>query len=135
MASLVWLVPVWRNQATLIMLSFLIVLGQAFFPVLYLLGIHKTGILALLNLLSRAFYVSGILLLVKDTESFYLVNVYNGTGWVLASLVGTLYIYRHLFSRANIGSFSLADTYQFARSNFSIFISNFLNSAYTKLLS
>ncbi|MFY0626310.1 MAG: oligosaccharide flippase family protein [Reichenbachiella sp.] len=123
-------IPQWKENSILIITSYGIVVGQGLFPTWYFLGIEKTGLLALLNLLSRILYLIGILLLVHSVDQVLLVNISSGVAWISVSTIGIIIIYRDLGYTSVRGGFGVLSTIQFARSNFSIFLSNFLNTGF-----
>lgn len=127
------IIPNWRENTTIILFSFTIVLGNATFNSWYLLGNQKTATLSALNFLSRLIYLVGVLIFVKGPEEAYLVNVFNGSGWFVIGLINTFIILKsHRFLNPKYSA-SLYELYHFTKTNSSIFISNFLSQTYRSI--
>lgn len=125
--SLIQLIDKWKINESLILLSFFMVIGQAFFPVWYFQGIQKMKFILILNSISRIAYLLGILFFITTVEDALYVNVINGVAWILAALVGWGYMFR--FDRFSIRKPDQSTLLLF-KSNRKIFLSNISTDGY-----
>ncbi len=89
------IIPLWNQNSLVLLSSYLIVVGQSFFPNWYFQGIQKMGALTVLNFFSRALYIVLILILV-DSHNYFLVNVFNGITWICVSSIAWFLILRKI---------------------------------------
>ena len=120
--------PSFRENSNLFYLTYLTVIGYAFFPTWFFQGIEKMRYLTLLNLVAKVIFTVLIFLCVKKEKDYLLVPVFTGLGFIISSVLAIFiacYVYkvnlrkvnkRHLLFQLNDG--------------FPIFISNFSISFY-----
>ena len=124
---LVTTIPIWNEHRPIFFSSYLIVIGQSFFPVWYFQGIQKMNAITLLNFLSRIFYLLALIFFVMGPESLMMVNIYNGIGWLLGSVIALPIMLRRLKLDYSI---SFQDIFEFVLSNLNIFLSQLWDSMY-----
>ena len=88
LSFLVKIVSPWQPYEYLILISYFIVIGNVLMPVWYFQGVQKMTWLALLNFLSRIFYLGSVLFFIESSDDLLWVNFYNGLGWCIASFFG-----------------------------------------------
>ena len=115
------LVPYFRQNYLLYILSLTILIGQVLSPVWLLQGLEKYSLITIINITSKIIYVFLVLLLVKTGTDFIYVNLYWGLGMIVSNLSILFYlnkIYKFKFSK-KIFSQGL----QYLKENFKIFVS------------
>ena len=128
---LVKTVSPWEPYEYLILTSYFIVIGNTLMPVWYFQGIQKMKWLALLNFLSRIFYVGAVLFFIESGEDLLWVNVYNGMGWCIAAFLGWVVLFRKMQFRFEKQSGKAI--YAFAHQNVPIFLSEGVTTFYRNI--
>lgn len=124
---LIQLVPTWKHNSVLILLSFALVIGRISFPGWYFVGIEKNHKVLGLNLISRTVYVVSVLILVKEPGDFLIINVLNGISWMIIGIIAWAMILR----KQKIGFVhSWLEIIGFTWNNRLIFAANFAENAY-----
>ncbi|ERF78951.1 oligosaccharide flippase family protein [Gallibacterium anatis] len=77
-------------------LSFLYVVGQAYFPSWFFQGIEKMKFITFINVCIKISFTLLIFIFVKTEQDFYLVPIFNGIGFCIAAIVA-IYIIRLKF--------------------------------------
>lgn len=93
------------NESKLFLFSFLIVLGQAIFPVWYLQGIEQMKYITIFQFFSKLLYLFLIMLFLKLPGDYYFVPLFNGISSIIISIISLVYIirkYRFKFSLPKI---------------------------------
>ena len=122
------IVPLWRENAMVILSSYLIVVARLILPIWYFQGRQEMHWITLINFISRLMYIISILLFVHQEDDYVFVNLLNGTCWLL-SAVGTLFI---VFQHIGISNFriDLQECWSDAKRNTSLFLANSTSTAY-----
>ena len=128
---LVKTVSPWQPYEYLILTSYFIVIGNTLMPVWYFQGIQKMTWLALLNFLSRVFYVGTVLFFIESSEDLLWVNVCNGLGWCIAAFFGWVVLFIKTKFRFEKQSFKTI--YAFAHQNVPIFLSEGVTTFYRNI--
>ena len=128
---LVKTVSPWEPYEYLILTSYFIVIGNTLMPVWYFQGIQKMTWLALLNFLSRVFYVGAVLFFIESSEDLLWVNVCNGLGWCIAAFFGWIVLFIKTKFRFEKQSFKTI--YAFAHQNVPIFLSEGVTTFYRNI--
>ena len=128
---LVKTVSPWQPYEYLILTSYFIVIGNTLMPVWYFQGIQKMTWLALLNFLSRVFYVGAVLFFIESSEDLLWVNVCNGLGWCIAAFFGWVVLFIKTKFRFEKQSFKAI--YAFAHQNVPIFLSEGVTTFYRNI--
>jgi len=128
---LIKIVPPWEPYEYLILTSYFIVIGNTLIPVWYFQGIQKMIWLALLNFLSRVFYVGAVLFFIESSGDLLGVKVWNGLGWCIAAFFGLMVLFIKTKFRFEKQSFKTI--YAFAHQNFPIFLSEGVTTFYRNI--
>ena len=128
---LVKTVSPWQPYEYLILTSYFIVIGNTLMPVWYFQGIQKMTWLALLNFLSKVFYVGAVLFFIESSEDLLWVNVCNGLGWCIAAFFGWVVLFIKTKFRFEKQSFKVI--YEFAHQNVPIFLSEGVTTFYRNI--
>jgi O-antigen/teichoic acid export membrane protein len=89
---LIYSIPLLRDEKTLFLFSFSIVIAQVFNPQWFFQGIEDFKTSGLINILSKILYVILVFSLIKNTEDYNYVNLCLGMSSLLFNLFGILII-------------------------------------------
>src|SRR5690554_4881398 len=87
LSGIVFSVEKFTPDATLYLLTFLMVVGQALFPIWYFQGMERMKYITIINILSRVIFTVAIFGFVHEENDYILVPVLNGLG----ACVGSIY--------------------------------------------
>ncbi|MDJ0840460.1 MAG: flippase [Acidobacteriota bacterium] len=93
-AALIYLVPRFRNEPALYLLSYGFVLGDALFPIWFFQGMERMKPMALFNLVSQAVFTAGVFILVRERGDYLWVAVLHSTGFIVSGVVAQIYLLR-----------------------------------------
>lgn len=82
----VFFVDKFSGNSELYLFTFLMVLGQAFFPVWYFQGMERMQYITIINIIFRISFAISIFLFVKSENDYLLVPILNGLGVCFGSL-------------------------------------------------
>ena len=131
LSFLVKIVLPWQPYEYLILISYFIVIGNVLMPVWYFQGVQKMTWLALLNFLSRIFYLGAILFFIESSDDLLWVNFYNGLGWCIASFFGWVILFIKIKFRFD--KHSLNTIYVLWHQNVPIFLSEGVTTFYRNI--
>lgn len=89
---LVAFIPAMRQEASLYLLVYLVVVGNVLFPVWFFQGMGQMKYLTVVNVISRSCMVAGILLFVKDSSDYVVAAGVQSGSFVLAGIVSWFFI-------------------------------------------
>lgn len=98
LSSIVFSVEKFTPDATLYLLTFLMVVGQALFPIWYFQGMERMKYITIINILSRVIFTVAIFVFVHNENDYVLVPVFNGLGACIGS-VYALWLIRTSFQQ------------------------------------
>ncbi|MGY3777175.1 flippase [Isobaculum melis] len=123
------IVPNFRKNILLNILTFGMVVGSVLFPTWFFQGIEEMKVSALLNALSKIFFTIGIFMFVKAKGDIYLVAILNSLGYIIAGCIAlgiAIFKYKVRFVRP-----SFKQIRGQMREGWDIFVSNIASSIYT----
>lgn len=83
------------NQEWLIfLLSFLMVIGNAIFPVWFFQGMEHMKYITFLNIFSKTLFLVLIFIFVKNSSNYILVPLLNGLGFIISGTIGFIFAIR-----------------------------------------
>lgn len=129
LGTIVYLVPKFRHDWLVYVLSFGAVVGNTIFPVWLFQGTEKMKHIADLNILSGVLITIFIFLFVKKPEDYLLVPLINSAGLVLTGLLGQYIVFRRLGISFRFPGYTSLQ--QQLKAGWDIFISNVAINAYT----
>ncbi len=109
------------------LLSFLVVVGQAFFPTWFFQGIEKMKVITIIHVLAKIIFTVSIFVFVLSPQDYKYVPISNGLGFILTGFAGFLFSLKYV----NFVTPSIRQTREFFKESSSIFVSNFAVSLYT----
>lgn len=121
-------IPFFQKDKIQLLLSLLIVVGQFINPIWFFQGIQNFKWITIVNVLSKAIYVSAIFIFIKKPEDYIYINFTLGIGLIIASTLGFLWIYKsYSFSMKKC---SLPNAIALIKEEFSLTISQLFFSFY-----
>ena len=82
-----FIIPGFAREQELILWSFIIVIGQAFFPGWVFQGLEKMQWIAILQLAAKLIFAAGIFVFIEMEENYILVNPILGTAQVIMAII------------------------------------------------
>jgi PST family polysaccharide transporter len=92
LALLLVFVSAMQQEAALYLCLYLMVVGNAIFPVWFFQGIGKMRYITVVNVIARLIVMLGILLFVKDTTDYVVAAALQSGGFILAGIVSWFFI-------------------------------------------
>ncbi|HTO35073.1 MAG: oligosaccharide flippase family protein [Flavobacteriaceae bacterium] len=118
---LILVIPYFSSEKTLFLLSLTVIVGQFINPTWFLQGVENVKWITLLNIISKTIYLIGIFLTIKTTPDYVWVNLWWGSGMILAnSFVVYLIIRQYKFFNFKVSKQSVLE---YLKKDFSIFYS------------
>ncbi len=113
----------------LYLLTFLWVIGQAFFPIWYFQGIEKMKHITIVNIISKVIFTILIFIFVREKADYLYVPILNGLGFILGGIY-SLYIIRYKYNQLfKVQSYSNLKSYLFEGTQF--FLSRLASIGYS----
>lgn len=79
--------------------AFLVVVGQALFPIWYFQGMEKMKYITIVNITSKLIFTIAIFIFIRNEKDYLLVPVFNGLGIVVGSFYALWIIKKHFFQK------------------------------------
>ena len=120
-----------KDEKILYYLSFLIVIGQALFPVWYFQGIEKMKYITIVNVLSKTFFVFAVFIFIHDEKDYLLVPLFNGLGLIIGGLI-SLWILHKIFGQT-FEFQNLNTIIKYIKEGFQFFLSRLSSVGYSNI--
>lgn len=115
-----YIVPKLKEEQSVFLLSYLVVIGQAIFPDWFFQGIEKMKIMALISLVAKIIFTVLIFVLITEVSDYVIVPLIQGLGYVFAGVLSLFLAKRYIYlARPNIDLCK-----ELLKESFSLFISN-----------
>jgi polysaccharide transporter, PST family len=128
LALLVLLVPKFHSELPAYFLGFLLVIGQALFPVWFFQGVEEMKFITYFNLTAKVIFALAIFIFIRHESDYVLALPIQGLGVVIASLA-SLYLITRRF-RLNVKFPGWANIFSALGSGLPILVSNFSVTTY-----
>jgi len=125
---LIFTIPFFQKDKIQLLLSLLIVVGQFINPIWFFQGLQNFKWITIINVLSKAIYVSAVFIFIKKPEDYIYINFLLGIGLIIASLLGFFWICK-TFS-FSLKKCSLTAALTLIKSEFSLTVSQLFFSFY-----
>lgn len=86
------LIPKFRENSTIILITFLVVPGHIMFPDWFFQAIERMRYITILNLLSKALFTIAIFLFIKEKSDFILQPLFISIGYIVSGIVAMYFI-------------------------------------------
>ena len=97
-------VPKIHDNWLIFQLSFLMVLGNAIYPVWFFQGMERMKYITFLNILSKVVFLILIFIFVKKSDDYIIVPLLNSLGFLVAGVIGMYFAIKHLGAKLYIPS-------------------------------
>jgi PST family polysaccharide transporter len=84
-----------KNDKILYYLTFLVVIGQAMFPVWYFQGIEKMKYITIVNITSKLLFTIAIFIFIHKQNDYILVPVFNGLGFLVGGGLSLWIVFKY----------------------------------------
>lgn len=99
------LVPKIHENWLVFQLSFLMVIGNAIYPVWFFQGMERMKYITFLNILSKIIFLILLFVFVKHQSDYMLVPLLNSLGFIVSGIIGMYFAIKHLGAKFYIPSF------------------------------
>lgn len=89
-------VPKLQENWLVFMLSFLMVIGNAIYPIWFFQGMERMKYITLLNIFSKIIFLVLIFIFVKKESDYIIVPLCNSLGFLIAGVIGMYFAIKHL---------------------------------------
>lgn len=89
---LILLVPKFRENSAIILVTFLMVPGHIFFPDWFFQAIEKMKYITILNVLMKLIFTVAVFIFIKQPEDYILQPLFTSLGYVVSGLIALYYI-------------------------------------------
>ena len=127
--SLIFLIPKFRENILVFIVSYLIVAGNVLFPTWLFQGLEKLYITSIFNFIVKLLFTIGIFIFVRNKNDFYLVPLLMSLGQIFAGTLALMYSLKLLDWKINMPR--LEDIFRELKNGFSVFISLVFINFYT----
>lgn len=127
--SSIFLIPKFRENILVFIVSYLIVAGYVLFPTWLFQGLEKLYITSIFNFIVKLLFTIGIFIFVRNKNDFYLVPLLMSSGQIFAGTLALMYSLKLLDWKINMPR--LEDIFRELKNGFSVFISLVFINFYT----
>ena len=94
-----------KEEAELFYLTFLIVIGQALFPIWYFQGLEKMQYVTIINVISKLIFTSAIFIFIHSVKDYLLVPLLNGLGFIIGGIISLWILFYKFKQKFKLQSF------------------------------
>ena len=113
----------------LYMSSFLLVIGQALFPIWYFQGVERMKYITIINIFIKVLFTLMIFLIIQNEKDYIYVPIINGLGYILGGIISLFFIKRTFKQEFKIYPYNTLKKYFL--DSFDFFLSRLSVSLYT----
>lgn len=124
----VLVIPKFKENANIIMISFLMIPGHILFPDWFFQAMERMKYITILNLLSKILFTIAIFLFIKERQDYILQPLFTSLGYVISGIIAMYYILVKWKIRLQFTSFKLI--FRTIRSSSDVFINNLMPNLY-----
>lgn len=88
---LIFFIPKLQENWLIFQLSFLMVIGNAIYPVWFFQGMERMKYITFLNILAKIIFVSLIFVFVKQESDYIIVPFFNSLGFLISGIIGMFF--------------------------------------------
>lgn len=125
---LILFVPKFNENATIYLLSSLMLIGYAIFPEWFFQGIEKMKYITFLNLGIKVFFTVSVFALIKHKEDYWIYPLLQSSGYIVAGIVGQYIMVKKYKLKFIFLPFD--SIFKSIKKNFPIFINQFVPNLY-----
>lgn len=111
LSILVFSFEIFLNNYKLYFFTFLMVIGQALFPVWYFQGLECMKYITIVNITSKLVFTTAIFVFIQNEADYILVPILNGLGFIIAGIYSLWIVKRHFNQQFKLQSIQTMVTY------------------------
>jgi polysaccharide transporter, PST family len=139
MSIIVFSFEKFSNDWELYYLSFLLVIGNAMFPIWYFQGMERMKYITIVNITSKFIFTIAIFVFIQDEVDYIMIPLLNGLGFIVGGLISLWIVYKEfnqsfVFQKYNTLKIHFKDSSQFFLSRVSVTIYTSANAFVLGLL-
>lgn len=124
----VLIIPKLRENADVIMISFLMIPGHIMFPDWFFQAMERMKYITILNIVSKTLFTVAIFLFIKERQDYILQPLFTSLGFVISGIIAMYYILIKWKIRLRISSFKTV--LRTIKSSTDVFINNLIPNLY-----
>lgn len=124
----VLIIPKLRENADVIMISFLMIPGHIMFPDWFFQAMERMKYITILNIVSKTLFTVAIFLFIKERQDYILQPLFTSLGFVISGIIAMYYILVKWKVRLRISSFKTV--LRTIKSSTDVFINNLIPNLY-----
>lgn len=124
-------IPKLRENADVIMISFLMIPGHIMFPDWFFQAMERMKYLTILNIISKTLFTIAIFLFIKEREDYILQPLFTSLGFVVSGIIAMYYILIKWKIRLHFTSFKVI--IKTIKSSTDVFINNLMPNLWNAL--
>ncbi|WP_121627462.1 flippase [Poseidonibacter antarcticus] len=128
LSLLILTIEKFTNEWLLFYLTFLIVIGNAIFPIWFFQGIEEMKYISYFNISAKLFFTAGIFVFVKSSEDYIYQPLLNGLGFILVGLYSLYFIRKKYDIRFTVQP--IINIKNSLTSSWNLFVSDFIPNLY-----
>lgn len=129
----VLIIPKLRENADVIMISFLMIPGHIMFPDWFFQAMERMKYITILNIVSKTLFTVAIFLFIKERQDYILQPLFTSLGFVISGIIAMYYILIKWKIRLRISSFKTV--LRTIKSSTDVFINNIVPNFYNAFTS
>ena len=130
-ASIVIVVPYFRNNFILYIFAFSTVIGHTIFPEWLYQGMENMKLITILNLSSKILCTIFIFVFVRTPNDYIYQPLFSGLGYIIAGCISILYVHKKLKIRFYFCN--LREVQKSIQKSFDVFLNNLMPNLYTNI--
>ena len=125
---LIILIPKFREDANVILATFLMIPGYIMFPEWFFQAMERMKYITILNILSKALFTVAVFIFVKEKSDYILQPLFVSCGYILSGILAFYYI-RRIWG-IKLKKVPPATIFSAIRSSFDVFLNNIMPNLY-----
>lgn len=125
---LIILIPKFKQQSSVILITFLMIPGHILFPDWFFQAIERMKYITILNVLTKLIFTVSVFIFIKDSEDYILQPLFTSLGFLVSGVIALYYI----LGKWNIKLHrpNLASIIQVIKKSTDVFINNLMPNLY-----
>ncbi len=125
---LIVLIPKFKENAAVILVTFLMVPGYIMFPEWFFQAMERMKYITILNIISKALFTAAVFIFVKDKADYILQPLFISCGYILSGILAFYYIRRIWGIKLNM--VSPKNILATIKGSFDVFLNNIMPNLY-----
>ncbi len=121
-------IPKLKENADVIMISFLMIPGHIMFPDWFFQAMERMKYITILNIISKTFFTIAVFLFIKEKQDYLLQPLFTSLGFVVSGIIAMYYIL--VKWKVRLQFTSLQAVFKTIKSSTNVFINNIVRNFY-----